>query len=60
MCMLMAPEPSGRVAGATGSRSPVGADRIFGPKVEPRAFVASEEVLTAARLPTPKANSLGS
>ena len=47
MCMLMAVGSSGWAAGATGSRSPVGADGKFGPKVDPRAVSASEEAHVA-------------
>ena len=46
-CMLMAPGPSSWAAGATGSLSPVGADRNVGPKVDPRAVVAAEEAHVA-------------
>ena len=42
-CMLMAPGPSSWAAGATESRSPVGGDRTFGPKVDLRALVAFQE-----------------
>ena len=45
--MLMAPGPSSRTAGATGSRLPVGADEKSGPKVHPRAIVASEKAQVA-------------
>ena len=41
--MLMAPGPSSWAAGATASRPPVGGDRKFGPKVDLRAVVASNE-----------------
>ena len=43
VCMLMAPEPSSWAAGATVSRSPVGADQRAGPKVDLRGIIASEE-----------------
>ena len=42
-CMLMAPGSSGWVAGATGSRSPEGADGKCGPEVDLRAVCASDE-----------------
>ena len=41
--MLMAPGPSSWAAGPTESRPPVGGDRKFGPKVDLRAVVASNE-----------------
>ena len=59
-CMLMAPGPSGWVAGATESRLPVGAEQVVGPKVDPRAVVASKEALMAARLQARKPNAMGS
>ena len=42
-CMLRTPGPSSWVAGATESRSPVGAGRRIGPQGAPRAAVASKE-----------------
>ena len=59
-CMLMAPGPSGWVAGATESRLPEGAEQVVGPKVDPRAVVASKEALMAARLQARKPNAMGS
>ena len=58
-CMLMAPGPSGWVAGATESRLPVGAEQVVGPKVDPRAVIASKEALMAVRLQARKPNALG-
>ena len=59
-CMLMAPGPSSRTAGATESRLPVDADRKFDPELHLRAAVASDEVHRAVRLQARESNALTS
>ena len=58
--MLMAPGPSSWAAGATESRSPVGAAPNLDPEVAPRAVGAFEEAHWAARLQARETNALDS
>ena len=59
-CMLMAPGPLSWVAGATESRSPVGAEPNLDPEVAPHAVGAFEEAHWAARLQARKTNAFSS
>ena len=58
--MLMAPGPSSWMAGATESRLPVDADRIFDPELHLRAAVSSDEVHRAVRLQARESNASSS
>ena len=58
--MLKAPRPSGWAAGATESRSPVGAEPNLDPEVAPHAVDAFEEAHWAARLQARQTNALDS